>query len=189
MGPPTHSSSLIKQPAEGRSQQSNEDAHPYLLSSFPVSTPSPADQLSVSVAHNLCSLLFFLFFSVAGSACISQLAGEGGGHKEDDSRKTMGLFLYISVLTFLLPPLLIQSAPAFFIFHLFPTFVLLFSRSFRFLRRTLKRKLKNICNASHLNEVFACLHYFFSLKVHKIENFFGSVFEFYTISLLVMLKY
>ncbi len=29
----------------------------------------------------------------------------------------------------------------------------------------------------------------FILKVHKIENFFGSEFEFYTISLLVMLKY
>jgi hypothetical protein len=28
-----------------------------------------------------------------------------------------------------------------------------------------------------------------SLKVHKIENFFGSEFEFYTFSLLVMLKY
>ncbi len=28
-----------------------------------------------------------------------------------------------------------------------------------------------------------------TLKVHKIENFFGSEFEFYTISLLVMLKY
>ncbi len=28
-----------------------------------------------------------------------------------------------------------------------------------------------------------------NLKVHKIENFFGSEFEFYTISLLVMLKY
>jgi hypothetical protein len=27
------------------------------------------------------------------------------------------------------------------------------------------------------------------LKVHKIENCFGSEFEFYTISLLVMLKY
>ncbi len=27
------------------------------------------------------------------------------------------------------------------------------------------------------------------LKVHKIEIFFGSEFEFYTISLLVMLKY
>ncbi len=27
------------------------------------------------------------------------------------------------------------------------------------------------------------------LKVHKIENFFGSDFEFCTISLLVMLKY
>ncbi len=27
------------------------------------------------------------------------------------------------------------------------------------------------------------------LKVHKIENFFGSELEFYTISLLVMLKY
>ncbi len=27
------------------------------------------------------------------------------------------------------------------------------------------------------------------LKVHKIENFFGSEFEFYTISLLVMIKY
>jgi hypothetical protein len=27
------------------------------------------------------------------------------------------------------------------------------------------------------------------VKVHKIENFFGSEFEFYTISLLVMLKY
>ncbi len=27
------------------------------------------------------------------------------------------------------------------------------------------------------------------LKVHKIENFFGSEFEFYIISLLVMLKY
>ncbi len=27
------------------------------------------------------------------------------------------------------------------------------------------------------------------LKVNKIENFFGSEFEFYTISLLVMLKY
>jgi hypothetical protein len=27
------------------------------------------------------------------------------------------------------------------------------------------------------------------LKVHKIENFFDSEFEFYTISLLVMLKY
>ncbi len=27
------------------------------------------------------------------------------------------------------------------------------------------------------------------LKVHKIENFFGSEFEFYTISLLVMRKY
>jgi hypothetical protein len=30
---------------------------------------------------------------------------------------------------------------------------------------------------------------FKALKVHKIENFFGSEFEFYTISLLVMLKY
>ncbi len=29
----------------------------------------------------------------------------------------------------------------------------------------------------------------YTLKVHKIENFFGSEFEFYTISLLVMLKY
>jgi hypothetical protein len=28
-----------------------------------------------------------------------------------------------------------------------------------------------------------------SLKVHKIENFFGFDFEFYTVSLLVMLKY
>ncbi len=28
-----------------------------------------------------------------------------------------------------------------------------------------------------------------NLKVHKIENFFGSEFEFYTILLLVMLKY
>ncbi len=28
-----------------------------------------------------------------------------------------------------------------------------------------------------------------TLKVPKIENFFGSEFEFYTISLLVMLKY
>jgi hypothetical protein len=28
-----------------------------------------------------------------------------------------------------------------------------------------------------------------SLKVHKIENFFGSDFEFCTISLLVLLKY
>ncbi len=28
-----------------------------------------------------------------------------------------------------------------------------------------------------------------NLKVHKIENFFGSKFKFYTISLLVMLKY
>ncbi len=27
------------------------------------------------------------------------------------------------------------------------------------------------------------------LKVHKIENFFGFDFEFYTVSLLVMLKY
>ncbi len=27
------------------------------------------------------------------------------------------------------------------------------------------------------------------LKVHKIENFFGSEFEFYTIPLFVMLKY
>ncbi len=31
--------------------------------------------------------------------------------------------------------------------------------------------------------------YVSDLKVHKIENFFGSEFEFYTISLLVMLKY
>jgi hypothetical protein len=29
----------------------------------------------------------------------------------------------------------------------------------------------------------------FLLKVHKIENFFGSEFEFCTISLLVLLKY
>jgi hypothetical protein len=28
-----------------------------------------------------------------------------------------------------------------------------------------------------------------TLKVHKIKNFFGSEFEFYNISLLVMLKY
>jgi hypothetical protein len=28
-----------------------------------------------------------------------------------------------------------------------------------------------------------------TLKVHKIENFFGSEFEFCTISLLVLLKY
>jgi hypothetical protein len=28
-----------------------------------------------------------------------------------------------------------------------------------------------------------------ALKVHKIENFFGFDFEFYTVSLLVMLKY
>ncbi len=39
--------------------------------------------------------------------------------------------------------------------------------------------------ASHLKKF--CAHQ--SLKVHKIENFFGSEFEFYTISLLVMLKY
>ncbi len=32
-------------------------------------------------------------------------------------------------------------------------------------------------------------HSIISLKVHKIENFFGSEFEFYTISLLVMLKF
>jgi hypothetical protein len=30
---------------------------------------------------------------------------------------------------------------------------------------------------------------YFTLKVHKTENFLGSEFEFYTISLLVMLKY
>ncbi len=30
---------------------------------------------------------------------------------------------------------------------------------------------------------------FYDLKVHKIENFFGSDFEFCTISLLVMFKY
>ena len=30
---------------------------------------------------------------------------------------------------------------------------------------------------------------FFYLKVHKIKNFFGSDFEFCTISLLVLLKY
>jgi hypothetical protein len=35
-----------------------------------------------------------------------------------------------------------------------------------------------------------CISIFFiSLKVHKIENFFGSDFEFCVISLLVMLKY
>ncbi len=28
-----------------------------------------------------------------------------------------------------------------------------------------------------------------ALKVHKIENFFGSEFEFFTISLLLLLKY
>ncbi len=33
------------------------------------------------------------------------------------------------------------------------------------------------------------LSVFFPLKVHKIENFFGSEFEFCTISLLVLLKY
>ncbi len=31
--------------------------------------------------------------------------------------------------------------------------------------------------------------YLDALKVHKIENFFGFDFEFYTVSLLVMLKY
>ncbi len=31
--------------------------------------------------------------------------------------------------------------------------------------------------------------FFLPLKVHKIENFFGSEFEFYNISLLLMLKY
>ncbi len=43
-----------------------------------------------------------------------------------------------------------------------------------------------------MNLSTACFPYPFSpslLKVHKIENFFGSEFEFYTISLLVMLKY
>jgi hypothetical protein len=36
-----------------------------------------------------------------------------------------------------------------------------------------------------------CVNWYpdWSLKVHKIENFFGSKFEFYTISLLVILKY
>ena len=38
-----------------------------------------------------------------------------------------------------------------------------------------------------------CYTYFFHpcgiKKVHKIDNFFGSEFEFYTISLLVKLKY
>jgi hypothetical protein len=33
------------------------------------------------------------------------------------------------------------------------------------------------------------LLFLFLLKVHKIENFFGFDFEFYTVSLLVMLKY
>jgi hypothetical protein len=34
-----------------------------------------------------------------------------------------------------------------------------------------------------------CTVFIYTLKVHKIEKFFGSEFEFYTISLLVMLKY
>ncbi len=38
------------------------------------------------------------------------------------------------------------------------------------------------CNFNKVSEKKA-------LKVHKIENFFGSELEFYTISLLVMLKY
>ncbi len=39
------------------------------------------------------------------------------------------------------------------------------------------------CTVAGLNGTF-----FMYLKVHKIENFFGSEFEFYSISLLVMLK-
>ncbi len=36
---------------------------------------------------------------------------------------------------------------------------------------------------------FGLITFSSNLKVHKIENFFGSEFEFYTISFLVMLKY
>jgi hypothetical protein len=36
---------------------------------------------------------------------------------------------------------------------------------------------------------YAVVNFNLTLKVHKIENFFGSDFEFCTISLLVLLKY
>ncbi len=44
------------------------------------------------------------------------------------------------------------------------------------------------CHAMRSNSVSIVLDVF-ALKVNKIVNFFGSEFEFYTISLLVMLKY
>ncbi len=57
-------------------------------------------------------------------------------------------------------------------------------------------------NVLHINQTFLKVAKIYSevlkklgnfpvvtFKVHKIENFFGSEFEFYTISLLFMLKY
>ncbi len=54
-------------------------------------------------------------------------------------------------------------------------------------------RMKLICVQMYNDDTYV-FNSFFSyllsnLKVHKIENFFGSEFEFYTISLLVMLKY
>ncbi len=43
--------------------------------------------------------------------------------------------------------------------------------------------------ATPRNNHLATPHPSKALKVHKIENFFGFDFEFYTVSLLVMLKY
>jgi hypothetical protein len=42
----------------------------------------------------------------------------------------------------------------------------------------------------NIQEIYDTFYYFKTiLKVHKIENFFGSEFEVFTFSLLVLLKY
>jgi hypothetical protein len=54
---------------------------------------------------------------------------------------------------------------------------------------TLKYKiLKNLFYRGKCCQIIGCAAHI-CLKVHKIENFFGSDFEFCVISLLVMLKY
>ncbi len=67
--------------------------------------------------------------------------------------------------------------------------VLLFDASF-----TRKGIIDNIWAMPSSNEIAGTVNYFqppplLDLKVHKIDNFFGSDFEFCVISFLVMLKY
>jgi hypothetical protein len=53
----------------------------------------------------------------------------------------------------------------------------------------LKSRVTTVTSKNKQRSSVGCIFDPHTLKVHKIENFFGFDFEFYTVSLLVMLKY